>query len=195
MPTGYCEANATASTSGSSPFIASAGTRHECVDDGTRQPTAPANTTSDVITDGRGVASGTGEVVFDMGTLESVDAVSAVKIWCYAHKSTPQVSELLVSVKPNGGAFATNVGSGGLSTTKGWLSFDFTGLSWSQSELDGFQVRLQHVGAGTGKNSSSVLIYAMYAEVTYTEPSGGGGGGAFAGIIRTIRAGGGRNYG
>ncbi|MFH2068282.1 MAG: type II secretion system protein [Candidatus Omnitrophota bacterium] len=123
-------------------------TNYMRVDDGIRQPTEPDIT--DYLFNG-------GTDIFDMTTF-TVDSISNIKVWVYSIKGGPmpeQTVTLSIFVDGdwvNGTAISPT-------DTKAWYSSSFDG-TWTQEDLDALRVKV---------NSGMPYIYAVYAEVTYTQ--------------------------
>ena len=139
-------------------FLFSSGTTHYVlIDDGTRQPTTP--NTADYIQE---TSAGTGNVAFSMTTLTGVSSVSSIKVWIYGLKNN--VGDTFTgNISKDGSNWAT-AQDFGLTTSGSWKGVTFSGLSWTQADLDALQVRLiANVNVG-----GPTYCYAMYAEITYT---------------------------
>ena len=66
----------------------------------------------------------------------------------------------------------------------GWQAFTWAGLSGSQADLDGLQVKFNAVGLGSGKYLGDVVsVHAVNVDVTYTPTAGGGWGHKVNGVL------------
>ncbi len=132
------------------------------IDEGTRQPNTP--TTSDNIYGG---FTDTGIAYMNMSTLTNVDSVSQVVVWAYHNDGARgQLYAQLydddeTTTRSSSAAFTTT-------STDAWHSVTFSGLSLTQAQLDSLTVALWKDRASGGA-PNDVIVYAMYAEVTYTE--------------------------
>ncbi len=132
------------------------------IDDGVREPNTP--TTSDYISS-RFVD--VGELFLRMSTISSVDTVSQIDVWVYHNDGAN--GELFVQLydddesttRSSRAAFTQ-------SSTDAWHSVTFSGLSLTQAQLDSLSIALD-VDRFSGGPPNDVVVYAMYAEVTYTE--------------------------
>ncbi len=132
------------------------------IDEAVRQPTTP--TISDYID---GYFTDTPTIFMRMSSLTNVDTVSQIDVWIYHNDTTPgQVSAQLydddeTTTRSSAAAFPQT-------TTDTWSSVTFSGLSLTQAQLDSLSIWLTSDRNGGGGRSQQI-IYAMYAEVTYTE--------------------------
>lgn len=132
-----------------------------CIDDAVRNPTAPS-TAGDYVQFNRNQSD-----YYTMGTLTNVSSVSSITVYMY-HIEGNTGHQFQVSLWD--ATQATQYGTTqniSIRTTAQWDSVTFSGLSLSQSQLDGLRVRTFCNRPGTG--NSFCRNYASYAEVTYTE--------------------------
>lgn len=132
------------------------------IDDGVRQPTIP--TTSDYI---YGYFTDDPTIYLRMSSISNIQSVSQVVVWIY-HKddSAGQISaQLYDDDETTTRSSETNFTQ---STVDAWHSVTFSGLSLTQAQLDSLSVML-HDTRGGGGGRTYQYVYAMYAEITYTE--------------------------
>ena len=136
-------------------------THYEAINDGVRQPATTGF-------DGGALyleyaADRDGNVALSMTTLTDVQQVTAIKVWIYTSNSGG--SGTYIDISKDG---TTWVGAQFVSYTSGaWVSKTFSGLTWTQTNLDNLQVRL--VGSASGASDYETSINAMYATITYEE--------------------------
>lgn len=158
--TGFIDPNADGSI-GTAWAATPTGTRYTTIDDGVRQPDTP--NTADYIS----VGSGNVNVTFmQMSTLSQVTEVTSIQLWIYHTNGLN--GQVVAGLYDN--AETTQYGSeqtfAAVPLGNAWGSVTFSGLSLSQSQLDGLRVRFRatkQTGAG-----STLRIYAMYGVVNYT---------------------------
>lgn len=137
-----------------------AGTHYSTVDEATRQPTVPD--TGDFVTCGNNLAD-----TFAMSTISGAPTSTEITVWAYYGNGNPNMQwELSLW---NSGESSQYGSSQSISnrTVAGWASSTFTGLSLTQTELDGVRLRFRNLQTVGGDAASSTL-YAAYADVTYT---------------------------
>ncbi len=163
MATGYVNPNGDGSTtqwtaSGSAPY-------YPYVSKGVQSPTAPS--TSTYIGPDKGVID-----EFSMETISSVASVSDVTVWYYGSSGSflGSFCPIRISVFLAGAWIDFPSGYVDMTGSNQWASQGFSG-TWTQSDLDSLQIRIDADNSGPG---ASATIYAIYAEITYT-PSGGSG--------------------
>lgn len=164
MATGYVDPNGDGSTLEWSPI--GGGSHYVEVDDGTRSPTAP-DTANYISAAGTGNGTRTDEL--HCGTIASVSSVSSVKIYIYASTAGSGAGGASLKCNINMGGWQTEQTVFSGSQSAGWFSVTFNG-TWTQSDLDGLQIRLAHVR--TLGLVAACTVYAVYGEITYT--AGGG---------------------
>ena len=140
-------------------FSPDAGSVHfDRVNDAVTQPTAPSTASGWLV-----MSSGAPKTeILGMETIAGVAAVSQIKVWVYS--SFSQSGPTFLASVFVGGRFENNISLGALPAA-GWYSATFTG-AWGQADLDALQVRFSFTSG-----SPSGVLYAMYAEVTYTMPA------------------------
>lgn len=155
-PTNYLDPDSDISASWSGCTGTGCPIHWDTIDDGVRQPATPDVTNY--------ITSTVGSVTDDLGmtTLPNVDVVSDVMIWIYTDRQSGGTN---FWVDISDGTTWQGVQSFSPPNGPGWVSVPWTALSWNQNQLDNMQVRMY----GTWGGGKSVLAYAMYAEVTYTE--------------------------
>jgi hypothetical protein len=137
------------------------GTYSTEIDEGTRQPTTP--TTSDNIT---AAANNGGTIFQDMTSITGVTIVSQIQVWIYHNDGSN--GEIIVQLYDEDES-TTRSGTANLtqSTSNAWHSVTFSSLSLNQSQLDTLSVSLTANKNGGG-SPATITVYAMYADVTYT---------------------------
>jgi len=139
--------------------VTGAATHYGAVDDDVIQPTA--GDTSDYIH--TNASSTIDEIYFS--SILGVSNVSRIKVWLYAKESNTSAANCDVDVYC--GALLGSK-STAWTTSWAWYSYEWTGLSKSQSDLDGLYIKLT-----SGNNLAGAYIQsiaAIYIEVTY-EPN------------------------
>ncbi|HEX4799305.1 MAG TPA: hypothetical protein VFV22_02080 [Candidatus Paceibacterota bacterium] len=134
---------------------------YDCVNDGVSSTTAPS-TTGDYLTFTRNQLDS-----YQMGTISNVQTASAVTVFLY-HKEGGSNMQFQVSLW--NAAETTQIGTTQnvtISTVSTWSSVNFTGLTLTQSDLDGLRVRTTCTKPGAG-GATNCINYALYAYVTYT---------------------------
>jgi len=159
MTTGYCDPNGDAtvtdSWSGASPHY----TR---IDDGVRYPTTTGMTEDNLYLYYYG--DNTGDVALSMTTLTGVQQVTSIKVWIFGGMA-------------GGGHFHIDISKDGTNWVgeqtvayfayHDWQSKTFSGLTWTQTDLDNLQIRLKGHDFN-GAEDYEGYIDEMYAEITYT---------------------------
>jgi hypothetical protein len=93
---------------------------------------------------------------YDMGTLSGSGSYNEVDVWVYAKAATND--KLGVSTNIAGTTQQTVT----LTTSNAWYKVSFTGLSMTQTDLDGLRITFTQIKNG---GSDTVTVYTMYAEV------------------------------
>lgn len=134
----------------------STGTNHyDQINEIVTQPTA-GNTSNNVNNGG----SSSNVDRFQMQSISNITSVSAITVWVYAY-STRSNSSMSVDLYYDGATQQT--GAVSLGTSYNWYSATFTGLTLSQSQLDGLEVII--TGDAGGR---TYYVATLYADVTYT---------------------------
>lgn len=133
-----------------------------------RQPTAPLTTS--FVNDQANSGSHSEEYLFGTTSAIGSGTVSAVTLWVYDLLQVGVVGQVQLSgsIKTpgkNGGAYLALVTVN--PTTVGWQSLAFTGLSWSQSDINAITAKLTAIHPTT-KLATSLINYASYLEITYS---------------------------
>jgi hypothetical protein len=137
-------------------------TRFGAIDDGISQPSTP--TISDYIA---GSANNGGNVFLRMGTLASVISVSQVQVWAY-HNDGSNCQLGVGLFDDDDSTVRASAQNMPQRTGNTWDSITFSGLSLTQAQLDTLSVRLSAAKNGGG-SPANCTVYAMYADVTYSE--------------------------
>ena len=146
------------------------------LNDGVRQPTAPSTLSGTYISASWGLLTpwegGLGvKDILNMSSISGVDVVSNVKIWMYGQQSDSSVYvnvELLsASNSTIAGPVSVYFSSGGYSSYS-WSSANFD-LNIGQSALDDLRVSLKSQ-ASSNPSNQHIWIFALYGEVTYSNP-------------------------
>lgn len=147
---------------GSTGFTLTGGASHfETLDDGTRQPTTP--NTSDHISAG----ANSGAFAFlRMSTLSSVQSVSQITVWAY-HNDGSNAEFRAQLYDDNESTTISSESAFAQLASNGWNSVTFSALSLNQSQLDTLSIRISVHRNGGGQPANGIM-YAMYAEVTYS---------------------------
>ncbi|MDQ3095796.1 MAG: hypothetical protein M3Q82_07545, partial [Actinomycetota bacterium] len=142
-------------------IISSGTTRWEAIDDAVTQPSADA--TGDYITSV--TANATQSV--ELTAPADVGEATAATLWIYAVTTTDESVkiELLKSDNTLIGTASTKI----LTTTAAWYSHALTGLSLTQTDVDGLRLRFTSVKVGGGA-MGQVAIRTAYVDLTYTVP-------------------------
>lgn len=136
------------------------GNHYSTVDDGTRSPSTPDS--SDYITCLENEAD-----FFSMTSLTEVATVTQIDAYAYYINDN---TVMQWEVELWNSAETTQYGTTQQLANRpaiGWNSVSFTGLSLTQSELDGLKIKYKNVRTAPGTGTTSRL-YAQYASVTYT---------------------------
>jgi hypothetical protein len=155
--TGYIDPDGNGTVAGT---LTGCSTNYDCINDGTRSPTTP--NTSDYVQFSRNQVSN-----YTMGTLPYVSSVSSVTVYLYHVEGTNQYQFQVGLFAANETTQYGSTQNVTISTSNTWTSVTISGLSLTQSQLDGLRVRLTCTRPGTG--NSYCRAYSMYADVTYTE--------------------------
>ena len=139
------------------------GTHYTTVDDAIRQPNTP--NTSDYVWADKGSLGPGVKDEFNMGTISGVGTVSSIEVWYNAYIGPQAV--LGINVYLDGEWKTAQQEAGGLDGADGWFSKKWTG-TWDQTDLDNLQVR---ISLDQDMNFEGIIVYALYAEITYTPPS------------------------
>ena len=143
------------------------GTYYGNIDDAVRQPNIDSITSDFIYLD---YDHWWGEVNLYMTTL-TVGSVTEIKIWAYVETALAG-DYVKTNISKDGSTWVGEQtlisGSGG----PAWYSvtFDLSASPWSQTDLDGLQVKLKGY-SNAEEPGDIVAVYAMYAEITYTPPS------------------------
>ncbi len=144
-------------------WSSTAGGHYTEIDDGQRQPAtgAPLNEADYIHQLGQ---AGNKDDEFNMGTIADVDEVTAIKVWIFVESDlAASGSQVDGDINLGGAQGAKTIF---LSTdAKGWYSVEWTGLTGSQADLDALKVKLSFVET----DGHEIFVYAMYAEITFTE--------------------------
>jgi len=138
------------------------GGNYDCLNDAVRDPTAPA-TAGDYVT-----IANNGQSYYQMNSITNVSAVSAVSVKVYHRELNANMATYVTLWDATE---TTQYGATIQFTNRGtaqWDTADITGLSLTQTQLDGLRVRLR-CQRPRGGPSNSCVEYAMYGNVTYTE--------------------------
>jgi len=156
--------------------LVGAPTHHEAIDEDRASPN-----TGDYIF-ANDVMGGTD--IFDFAnTIDDVDEITAIEVNLYYVSANADENP--------GGGVTVDINLGGWQGTKNiskphllaWEAFTWAGLSGSQADLDGLQVRIIESGFGPGKYIPDICnIYTMVIDVTYTATGPAGYQHKFLGI-------------
>lgn len=131
------------------------------IDDGVRQSNTPD--TSDYISV-RNNKNAT--AFFSMSSIPDVSSVSQIQVWAYYNDGTNGRFHIQLYDDAESTSYTSEDRLPSSLTLDRWDSVTFSGLSLSQTQLDGLKVRIR-TDKGIGSSGTN-QIYAMYAEVTYT---------------------------
>lgn len=146
-----------------------------CVNDGVTDPTVP--TTSNYLS-----SSNTDNVeeMLAMDTVSGISEATQIAITSYVEVGSCGMGAADIEVEisnDNGSTWSAvqemdlcSVLGGG---SPGWITKTFTSLSWTQTQLNNFQVRFTVKNEGSTPSQTS--IYATYATVTYSTAVSSGG--------------------
>ena len=128
---------------------------------GTRQPDTPS-TTNYVY--GQSNRINAENIFFRMSSISNIESVSEITIWIYQNINR---GDLIVQLYDDDEVTTHSSRVALTPSSNTWQSITFSGLSLAQSELDSLSIAIigDHYGGGPMTN----YIFAMYAEVTYTE--------------------------
>ena len=129
---------------------------------GTRQPTAPSQQYYAQVL--MAAKNWTSEVGLSTVTLQTGATVSSVTLWAYTGSDWSPGDLVNWNLRVGGTLQSSQQQT--IGSTNAWSSFTWSGLSLSQSDLDGMQVSANAVHSG----GQVTYVYHVYAEVT---PSGG----------------------
>lgn len=139
------------------------GTHSTTVDEGARSPAVP--NTGDYIT-----CSENQNDYFTLSTINNVGAATRVDFFAYYKNNN---AEMQWEVELWDASELTQYGTTQTltnTTTASWSSVSFTGLSLTGRNFDDLRVKFKNKKTGAGSTNDS-LLYATYAEVTYTPPT------------------------
>ena len=140
--------------------VVPSGTAYTTVDEATRQPTTP--TTSDYV---QSAANNNANLFLQMSTIANVATVSSITVWAYHNDgSNGQITFALTDATESTVYGSTNFTQ---RSTVGWGSVTISGLSLTQTQLDGLRMRFNTTKNGGGQ-PATISLYATYADVTYT---------------------------
>lgn len=132
----------------------------ECIDDGTRSPTIPANTTGDFIEYAGGTQSES-----NMTNIAGVSVATQVAVNLF-HQVTDARMQLSISLVNAAGTVIAGPTAAAQPLTAAWDTVTFAGLNLTQATLDGLRVRMSCTRSG-GPGSNRCNVYTMNANVTY----------------------------
>lgn len=129
-----------------------------------RQPAVPDTTTrvdSGIINLG---TTRIDEFVMDSAIDLAGGRATQITVWVYGSRAS--TAQFNTNIAPSTGAF---VGRQALATPalfSSWMFATFSGLTWTQAQLNGFRVRLGAVGSNN-LGEANDRAFAVYAEVTH----------------------------
>jgi len=132
---------------------------YSCVDEGTRQPTAPS-TSGDYFT-----LDNAEEVTLDLST-ETVTSASQVDVWVYHIQNKSNMS-IDIGLYDHS---MTQIGATTTFATRAsatWDTVSFTSLSLTQTQVNGLKIHLRGYKRG-GSSALDSDVFAAYAVLTYT---------------------------
>lgn len=135
-----------------------------CVDDGARSPSSPALPTTDYVQFNRNQSD-----TYTMGTRPFVNTVSSITVFYWHYEgATNYTQEIRLFAADEVTQYGTTQTLANQPSAAGaWGSVTFSGLSLTQSQLDGLRIRNTCIRTGGG--NSFCRNMSMYAQVTYTE--------------------------
>jgi len=131
------------------------------IDEAIRQPNAP--TTTDYIYH---LNNKTDTAFLRMSTISGVGSVSQIVVWIY-HNDGSNGQFHVQLYDDNESTTRSSEASFTSSSSNAWHSVTFSGLSLTQAQLDSLSMRLRNSKVGGGGPTTN-YIYAMYADVTYS---------------------------
>ncbi|OGH65022.1 MAG: hypothetical protein A2821_00915 [Candidatus Magasanikbacteria bacterium RIFCSPHIGHO2_01_FULL_41_23] len=140
-----------------------AGSHYATVDETVRQPTTPD--TGDFI-----ICANTQADTFAMTTLSGAPTSTDVAVWVYYDNGNTNMQwELSLWNDTESSQYGSSQQVSNR-TVAGWSSATFSGLTLTQTQLDGLRIRFKNVQTVEGTAVSSTL-YEAYGSVTYTNPA------------------------
>lgn len=161
----YIDPNGDGTIAGN-PVTCGGGGNYDCLDEQTRQPTAPSDTSGDYVDFDSNEAD-----FYDMTTL-SVSSVSQIDVYVY---HIERKNNMFLEVSLFDTDEITQYGSVTDLTqrlTAQWDSVTFGSLTLTQGQLNDLNVRLRCYKNGGG-SPDDCEAYAMYGYVTYSPPAAG----------------------